>query len=50
MLRVADSPDERNVFGKMSQRNVVSWTAILNVYVRFRLEDEVLWVLKDCYF
>lgn len=45
-VRLDDLIDARNVFDKMPERNVVSWTAILNGYVSFGLEDDALRVFE----
>lgn len=39
--------EARKVFDKMSERNVVSWTAVLNGYYRFGLDDEALQLFSD---
>ncbi|KAF8411529.1 hypothetical protein HHK36_004081 [Tetracentron sinense] len=39
--------EARNVFDKMLERNVVSWTAILNGYLRIGLDGEVLRLLNE---
>ena len=44
--RCGDLVEARKVFDKMSKRNVVSWTAIVNGYSKFGLFDEALWLFR----
>lgn len=44
-VRFGELIEARKVFDKMSERNVVSWTAILNGYLRFGLDNEALRLL-----
>ncbi|XP_052192315.1 pentatricopeptide repeat-containing protein At4g18520, chloroplastic [Diospyros lotus] len=46
-LRFGDLVCACKLFDEMSVRNVVSWTAILNGYLRFGLNDEALWFYKE---
>ncbi|BFG19207.1 hypothetical protein CerSpe_054810 [Prunus speciosa] len=39
--------DARKVFDKMTVRNVVSWTAIINGYLNFGLDEEALGLFSD---
>ncbi|KAL7176049.1 hypothetical protein ACSBR2_029592 [Camellia fascicularis] len=45
--RIGDLVAARKVFDKMSERNVVSWTAILNGYLRFGLDDEAFVFFRE---
>ncbi|KAL6957533.1 Pentatricopeptide repeat-containing protein, chloroplastic [Sarracenia purpurea var. burkii] len=45
--RFGDLVEARKVFDKMLERNVVSWTAILNGYLRLGLDDEALWLFRE---
>lgn len=38
----------RKVFDKMPERNVVSWTAVVNGYSRHGFDDEALRLFNDC--
>ncbi|KAF4358247.1 hypothetical protein G4B88_030551 [Cannabis sativa] len=39
--------DARNVFDKMTVRNVVTWTAVIDGYMRFGLNEEAFGLFKD---
>lgn len=39
--------EARNVFDKMSLRNVVTWTAVINGYLSFGFDDEALSLYSD---
>ncbi|KAI7739346.1 hypothetical protein M8C21_030431, partial [Ambrosia artemisiifolia] len=41
-VRIGRLTDARKVFDEMSERNVVSWTAMLNGYLKYGYEDEGL--------
>ncbi|CAL5386170.1 unnamed protein product [Camellia sinensis] len=45
--RFGDLVEARKVFDEMSIRNVVSWTAILNGYLRSELDDEALLFFRE---
>ncbi|XAR62203.1 hypothetical protein NMG60_11016870 [Bertholletia excelsa] len=45
--RLGDLIKARMVFDRMPERNVVSWTAILNGYVRSGLDDEALTLFME---
>ncbi|KAL7245743.1 hypothetical protein ACSBR2_000974 [Camellia fascicularis] len=45
--RFGDLVEARKVFDEMSIRNVVSWTAILNGYLRSELDDEALLLFRE---
>lgn len=40
--------EARKVFDKMPERNVVSWTAVVNGYSRYGFDDEALRLFDDC--
>lgn len=46
-LKIGKLFEARNVFDTMPQRNVVSWTAMLNGYLRFSLDDEAFRFLRE---
>ncbi|KAK9271147.1 hypothetical protein L1049_026736 [Liquidambar formosana] len=46
-LRFGKLTNAHKVFNEMSERNVVSWTAVLNGYFRFGLDDEALRLFSD---
>ncbi|KAL5559212.1 hypothetical protein UlMin_035423 [Ulmus minor] len=47
LLRFEKLSDARNVFDKMSVRNVVTWTAVINGYANFGFDEEALSLFED---
>ncbi|KAL6317679.1 hypothetical protein AAG906_030433 [Vitis piasezkii] len=47
-LRFGKLVEARKVFDKMPERNVVSWTAVVNGYSRYGFDDEALRLFNDC--
>ncbi|XWS21560.1 hypothetical protein CRYUN_Cryun30bG0064600 [Craigia yunnanensis] len=46
-LRFGKLVEARKVFDKMGERNVVSWTAMINGYSKFGFDDEALRLFGD---
>lgn len=46
-LRFGKLSEARNVFDKMSVRNVVTWTALINGYLSLDFDDEALDLFRD---
>ncbi|CAO2829008.1 unnamed protein product [Amaranthus hypochondriacus] len=46
-LRFGKLGEARKVFDEMSERSIVSWTAMLNGYLKFGFQDEAISVFKE---
>ncbi|KAG4908979.1 hypothetical protein JHK87_055095 [Glycine soja] len=47
-LRLGKLAQARRVFDGMSRKNTVTWTAIIDGYLKFNLDDEAFKLFQDC--